>query len=65
MFQVLMMGTMLVLLASLSAGQKKPKLPFPVPLNHFFLVLDAATYRAIESSEFMRQQFAASRLASG
>jgi len=30
----------------------------PVYLNHFFTVLDLETYRAIESSEFMRREFA-------
>src|SRR5262245_28226860 len=29
-----------------------------VPLNHFFLTVDADTYKAIESSEFLRNEFA-------
>src|SRR5262249_52238990 len=29
-----------------------------VPLNHCFRVLDSATYRAIEESEFLRAEFA-------
>lgn len=30
----------------------------PIFLNHFYLVLDSQTYRDIESSEFLRKQFA-------
>jgi hypothetical protein len=36
------------------------KLPFPVYLNHFFITVDSATYKAIESDNFLRGQFAAS-----
>lgn len=31
---------------------------FPVFLNHFYLTLDHATYTAIETSEFLRREFA-------
>ena len=30
----------------------------PVFLNHFYMVLDSATYKAIEQDEFLREQFA-------
>jgi len=32
--------------------------PFRVTLNHFYLTVDAETYAAIESSEFLRREFA-------
>ncbi|MEW6129861.1 MAG: DUF5829 family protein [Acidobacteriota bacterium] len=32
--------------------------PFPVYLNHFFLVVDGETYADIEKNEFLRKQFA-------
>jgi hypothetical protein len=34
-------------------------LPFPVPLNHFYLTVDSETFAAIEGSEFLRSEFAA------
>lgn len=43
-------------------GPKKPS--FPVYLNHFYVVLDPATYKAIESSDFLRGQFAPSEVRS-
>jgi hypothetical protein len=46
------------LLVSLSAVSADKTLPFPVPLNHFFVVPDAATYKAIAGSEFLRKEFA-------
>ena len=33
-------------------------LPFPVFLNHFYVVPDAETYRAISGSEFLKREFA-------
>jgi hypothetical protein len=33
-------------------------LPYALPLNHFYVVLDSATYKAIEQSSFLRREFA-------
>ena len=41
--------------ASLHAQERS----VPVLLNHFFVVLDEASYEAVEQSPFLRQQFAA------
>lgn len=38
-------------------GHANAKLP-AVPLNHFYIVVDSATYKAIEKSSFMRKEFA-------
>jgi hypothetical protein len=40
--------------AAFSAGT----LPFPVSLNHFYVVPDAATYKAISESGFLKSEFA-------
>ncbi len=40
------------------ANQKREALGFPVYLNHFFLVIDHATYSDIEKSEFLLKEFA-------
>lgn len=47
-----------MMVVSSSANQTPPALPFSVYLNHFFLVIDGATYADIEKSEFMRKAFA-------
>lgn len=47
------------LLCSTTYGQKEERLPFPVPLNHFYLTVDSGTFAAIEASEFLRSDFAA------
>lgn len=63
-----MMNTALLLgaigLAAVSQvrGEQPKKPSFPVPLNHFYVVIDPATYKAIESSEFLRGQFAPSEI---
>lgn len=51
-------GTLILLIAGLGLGQTGMKLPSPIPLNHFYLVLDSATYKAVEQSPFMRREFA-------
>lgn len=40
----------------MAMGQSK--LQSPIPLNHFYAVLDSATYKAIEQSSFLRKEFA-------
>ncbi|HKG20654.1 MAG TPA: DUF5829 family protein [Blastocatellia bacterium] len=62
MKRILAMGLAISVLGSLDFGQDKKGSPVPVPLNHFFIVLDSATYKAIEESIFLRQQFAVSEL---
>jgi hypothetical protein len=51
-------GAMILLVAGLGLGQTEVKLPAPIPLNHLYLVLDSATYKAIEQSPFLRKEFA-------
>jgi Family of unknown function (DUF5829) len=46
------------LVALLGAAVSSGPLPFPVSLNHFYVVPDAATYRAIAGSEFLKGEFA-------
>jgi len=46
------------LLGGVNSGQGKKRLP-PVFLNHFYIVLDSATYEEIEQSPFLRREFAA------
>lgn len=58
MKKLLLMGILMALLGSSNAAQEKPQLPFPVPLNHFFLTVDHETFKAIQSSDFLRKEFA-------
>jgi hypothetical protein len=58
MRKVLLIGLMMALLESTHPAQKKEPLPFAVPLNHFFLTLDHKTFKDVESSAFLRQEFA-------
>ncbi len=51
-------GAMTVLIGGISLGQVNARLLTPTPLNHFYVVLDSATYKAIEQSSFLRQDFA-------
>ena len=46
------------LLVGLISGQGKKSLT-PVFLNHFYIVVDSATYKEIEQSPFLHQEFAA------
>lgn len=50
----------MALLESPNPAQDKKGVPFAVPLNHFFLTLDHATFREIQSSAFLRKEFAPS-----
>lgn len=40
----------------------RENLPQLVPMNHFFVVPDAATYRAISNSDFLRREFAVTEI---
>src|SRR5215213_2768898 len=53
-----LLGAAAFLLGSLALDHGRAKRP-PVFLNHFFIVVDSATYRDIEQSAFMRREFAA------
>lgn len=55
---LLMIGILMVLLDPTNPAQGKEALPFPVPLNHFFLTLDHATFKEIQNSAFLRKEFA-------
>src|SRR5262245_32751029 len=53
-----------VMIAIIFAGtaflkaQNEKQMKYEVPLNHFFLVLDSQTYKDIENSEFLKNEFA-------
>ncbi|HEX8141446.1 MAG TPA: DUF5829 family protein [Pyrinomonadaceae bacterium] len=51
-------GIFIFLLTSLAIAQKRERFSFSVSLNHFFLVLDSATYADIESNQFLQTEFA-------
>ncbi len=55
-------GVASLLISSLFTHQPSAKLPFSVPLNHFYVVLDSETYKAIEQSPFLRKEFAVNEL---
>jgi hypothetical protein len=50
----------MALLDSTNLIQNKQELSFQVPLNHFFLTLDHATFQEIQNSVFLRKAFAPS-----
>jgi Family of unknown function (DUF5829) len=52
-------GAMTLMIASLISSRANPKLP-AISLNHFYVVVDSATYKAIEQSPFLRKEFAVS-----
>src|ERR1041384_4010416 len=45
------------LLGMLTQSEAKPRLP-QVFLNHFYVVIDSATYKDIQQSPFLRKEFA-------
>jgi hypothetical protein len=49
---------MISLAGQAGSEQKRMTSQAPVSLNHFFVVLDSATYRAMEQDSFLRNQFA-------
>jgi len=49
-----------VVLSSVCVGQQRMKTSIKVPLNHFYMVVDSETYRAIEADDFLRKEFAVS-----
>lgn len=51
------LGVVIFLLGILTPRHAKSKRP-PVFLNHFYVVLDSATYKEIEQSPFLRREFA-------
>ena len=57
--RALIITLLFVLLSSTTYAQREERLPFPVPLNHFYLTVDSETFAAIEGSEFLRSEFAA------
>jgi hypothetical protein len=50
----------MTMLASRISGHNDTPLPFPILLNHFYLVLDSVTYAAFEGDRFLREEFAVS-----
>jgi hypothetical protein len=54
----LLLQTLIAVVALLAAAFTAGTLPFPVSLNHFFVVPDAETYKAIARSEFLKSEFA-------
>jgi hypothetical protein len=51
------LGVVIFLLGMLTPRQTKSRRP-PVFLNHFYVVIDSATYKDIEQSPFLRKEFA-------
>ncbi|GAA4458749.1 hypothetical protein GCM10023189_31480 [Nibrella saemangeumensis] len=43
---------------AMSIQKRKPASTEPIYLNHFYMVLDSATFKAIASDEFLQKQFA-------
>ena len=60
MRKALLIVISIFLLGSASARHTSMKLPFSVYLNHFFITVDSATYKELESDNFLRGQLAAS-----
>src|SRR5262245_4096945 len=60
MIRAILLGGITTMLAASIDGQTREPLPFRVPLNHFYLVLDSKTYADIENSAFLRKEFAVS-----
>lgn len=52
-----LLGLVVILLGGSISGQETTKLP-PVFLNHFYIVIDPATYQDIERNPFVRSKFA-------
>lgn len=53
-----MIAVMMTMIVATDFGQPDKTLPFPVFLNHFFLVVDTETHAAIEADSFLRKEFA-------
>jgi hypothetical protein len=60
MKKLLMVWLFMALLESTNPAQDNKAMPFAVPLNHFYLTLDHDTFQAIQSSAFLRKEFAPS-----
>jgi Family of unknown function (DUF5829) len=58
MHRTLLALILAAMVALLGAAVSSGPLPFPVSLNHFYFVPDAATYQAISGSEFLKSEFA-------
>lgn len=52
------LGVVILLHVMLTTSHAQSRLP-PVFLNHFYVVIDSATYKDIEQSPFLRKEFAA------
>lgn len=57
-----LIGTMTLLIAGVVMAQSNQKLAPLTPLNHFYIVLDSETYKAIEQDTFLRREFAVNEL---
>ena len=55
--KALLIGVLALLLVSPSIREDKMESSFAVHLNHFYVILDSATYKAIEADEFIRSRF--------
>ncbi len=56
----LLITLIFLVFSSVCVGQQKMKTSIKVPLNHFYIVVDSETYKAIETDDFLRNQFAVS-----
>lgn len=58
MRRALLVGGIVLLVGFSGLGQEKMNLRESLALNHFYIVLDSATYKAIEQNSFLRREFA-------
>ena len=58
MHKLILMGAFSLLIAGFVPVSTSQKPNFPAPLNHFYIVLDSETYKAIEQNPFLRGEFA-------
>ncbi len=55
MWKVILTVATCFMTAGLVKGQPSAKFNAPAPLNHFYIVLDSETYKAIEQDSFLRK----------
>jgi hypothetical protein len=58
LWKLTIVGLMTLLPGGLTLDQMKANLPSAIPLNHFYIIIDSATYKAIGQSAFLRNEFA-------
>ncbi|MEK6283164.1 MAG: DUF5829 family protein [Acidobacteriota bacterium] len=62
MLKSFLIAPMTLLIAGFVMGQPNQKITSTAPLNHFYIVLNSETYKAIEQDPFLRGEFAVTEL---